>query len=167
MEVSILMSEDTHRQGKTIDELSEGDSLTVNESVSDRDVLLYLGMTNDNNPLYIQDEYAKNMDYKAAIVPPVLLTGIITRSVSKLLPGPGSQVVNLSVNFILPVYHEEDVTFTFEVIKVDDMKEVVTLSVTGVNDDNCRIVDAVVMVKPPIKAMLAGNDENESAEVSV
>lgn len=167
MEVSILMSEDTHRQGKTIDELSEGDSLTVNESVSDRDVLLYLGMTNDNNPLYIQDEYAKNMDYKAAIVPPVLLTGIITRSVSKLLPGPGSQVVNLSVNFILPVYHEEDVTFTFEVIKVDDMKEVVTLSVTGVNDDDCRIVDAVVMVKPPIKAMLAGNDENESAEVSV
>ncbi|AUJ30141.1 MAG: MaoC/PaaZ C-terminal domain-containing protein [Liquorilactobacillus hordei] len=161
------MSEDTHRQGKTIDELSEGDSLTVNESVSDRDVLLYLGMTNDNNPLYIQDEYAKNMDYKAAIVPPVLLTGIITRSVSKLLPGPGSQVVNLSVNFILPVYHEEDVTFTFEVIKVDDMKEVVTLSVTGVNDDDCRIVDAVVMVKPPIKAMLAGNDENESAEVSV
>lgn len=124
-------------------------------------------MTNDNNPLYIQDEYAKNMDYKAAIVPPVLLTGIITRSVSKLLPGPGSQVVNLSVNFILPVYHEEDVTFTFEVIKVDDMKEVVTLSVTGVNDDDCRIVDAVVMVKPPIKAMLAGNDENESAEVSV
>lgn len=167
MEVSILMSEDTHRQGKTIDELSEGDSLTVNESVSDRDVLLYLGMTNDNNPLYIQDEYAKNMDYKAAIVPPVLLTGIITRSVSKLLPGPGSQVVNLSVNFILPVYHEEDVTFTFEVIKVDDMKEVVTLSVTGVNDDDCRIVDAVVMVKPPIKAILAGNDENESAEVSV
>lgn len=167
MEVSILMSEDTHRQGKTIDELNEGDSLTVNESVSDRDVLLYLGMTNDNNPLYIQDEYAKNMDYKAAIVPPVLLTGIITRSVSKLLPGPGSQVVNLSVNFILPVYHEEDVTFTFEVIKVDDMKEVVTLSVTGVNDDDCRIVDAVVMVKPPIKAMLAGNDENESAEVSV
>ncbi|MFT8882930.1 MAG: MaoC/PaaZ C-terminal domain-containing protein [Liquorilactobacillus hordei] len=161
------MSEDTHRQGKTIDELSEGDSLTVNESVSDRDVLLYLGMTNDNNPLYIQDEYAKNMDYKAAIVPPVLLTGIITRSVSKLLPGPGSQVVNLSVNFILPVYHEEDVTFTFEVIKVDDMKEVVTLSVTGVNDDDCRIVDAVVMVKPPIKAILAGNDENESAEVSV
>ncbi len=167
MEVSILMSEDTHRQGKTIDDLNEGDSLTVNESVADRDILLYLGMTNDNNPLYIQDEYAKNMGYKAAIVPPVLLTGIITRSVSKLLPGPGSQVVNLSVNFILPVYHEEDVTFTFEVIKVDDMKEVVTLSVTGVNDENCRIVDAVVMVRPPIKAALMSNDENESAEVSV
>ncbi|EJE98260.1 MaoC/PaaZ C-terminal domain-containing protein [Liquorilactobacillus mali] len=161
------MSEDTHRQGKTIDDLNEGDSLTVNESVSDRDILLYLGMTNDNNPLYIQDEYARSMDYKAAIVPPVLLTGIITRSVSKLLPGPGSQVVNLSVNFILPVYHEEDVTFTFEVIKVDDMKEVVTLAVTGVNDDNCRIVDAVVMVRPPAKVALLGNDENESAEVSV
>lgn len=167
MEVSLLMSEDTHRQGKTIDDLNEGDSLTVNESVSYRDVLLYLGMTNDNNPLYIQDEYARNMDYKASIVPPVLLTGIITRSVSMILPGPGSQVVNLAVNFILPVYHEEDVTFTFEVIKVDEMKEVVTLAVTGVNDEGCRIVDAVVMVKPPTKILVADNDESVNTEVNI
>ncbi len=96
--------------------------------------MLYLGMTNDNNPLYTQDEYAKRMDYEGgAVVPQILLMGIITSSISKLLPGgPGSQVVNSSVNFVLPVYHNEDVTFNFEVIKVDTMKEVITLSVTGV-----------------------------------
>ncbi|MCP9356526.1 MaoC/PaaZ C-terminal domain-containing protein [Liquorilactobacillus satsumensis] len=143
------MSEDTHRRGKTIDELAEGDSLTVNESISDRDIMLYLGMTNDNNPLYTQDEYAKRMDYEGAVVPQILLMGIITSSISKLLPGPGSQVVNSSVNFVLPVYHNEDVTFNFEVIKVDTMKEVITLSVTGVKGSDERIIDAVLMVKPP------------------
>ncbi|NYA63158.1 enoyl-CoA hydratase, partial [Lactobacillus salivarius] len=50
------MSEDVHRRGKTIDEIKEGDSLTVTESISDRDLLLYLGITNDNNPLYIQHD---------------------------------------------------------------------------------------------------------------
>ncbi|KRL03194.1 MaoC/PaaZ C-terminal domain-containing protein [Liquorilactobacillus capillatus] len=145
------MSEDTHRKGKTIDEITEGDSLTVNESLSDRDILLYLGMTNDNNPLYIQHGYAKENGYQGPVVPPVLLTGIITSSISKLLPGPGSEVVNLSVNFILPVYHEENVTFSFKVIKVDTMKEVITFSITGMKNEDERVVDAIVMVKPPKK----------------
>ena len=100
------MSEDVHRRGKTIDEIKEGDSLTVTESISDRD-------------------YARDTEYQKPIVPPVLLTGIITSSISKVLPGPGSDVVNLSTNFILPVYHDEMVTFSFEVIKVDSMKEVI------------------------------------------
>ena len=47
----VVMSEDVHRRGKTIDEIKEGDSLTVTESISDRDLLLYLGITNDNNPM--------------------------------------------------------------------------------------------------------------------
>ena len=143
------MSEDVHRRGKTIDEIKEGDSLTVTESISDRDLLLYLGITNDNNPLYIQHDYARDTEYQKPIVPPVLLTGIITSSISKVLPGPGSDVVNLSTNFILPVYHDEMVTFSFEVIKVYSMKEVITISVEGENEDGDRVIDAVVIVKPP------------------
>lgn len=54
------MPDDVHRQGKTIAEIKEGDSLTVTESISERDLLIYLGLTNDNNPLYIQNEYAQN-----------------------------------------------------------------------------------------------------------
>jgi hypothetical protein len=41
------------------------------------------------------------------------------------------------------------VTFSFEVIKVDSMKEVITISVEGENEDGDRVIDAVVIVKPP------------------
>ena len=41
------------------------------------------------------------------------------------------------------------VTFNFEIIKVDNMKEVVTMSVEGVNRQAERILDAVLMVRPP------------------
>lgn len=143
------MSEDVHRRGKTMNEIKEGDSLTVTESINDRDLLLYLGLTNDNNPLYIQHDYTKGTEYKGPIIPPILLMGIITSSISKVFPGPGSDIVNIQSNFVKPVYHDEMVTFSFEVIKVDQMKEVVTLSVEGQNNEEQRVLDAVIMVKPP------------------
>ena len=98
---------------------------------------------------YIQNEYAQKLGHAGPVVPPVLLSGIITSSVSKLLPGPGSEVVNFSANFIRPVYHDEIVTFSFEVIKVDTMKEVVMISVEGSNRQNERVLDSVVMARPP------------------
>ena len=67
----------------------------------------------------------------------------------KLFPGPGSEIVNISLNLPAPVYHEEMVTFNFEIIKVDLMKEVVTMSVEGSNVLGERILDAILMVRPP------------------
>lgn len=139
------------RLGKTLEEIEEGDSLSLTESIEDSQLLLYLGLTNDANPLYIQHDYAQETEYQRPIVPSVMLMGIITSAISKHLPGPGSHVVNFSVNFIEPVYHYETLTFEFEVIKVDKMKDVVTISVEAVNVEDSRVLDAVVMVQPPAK----------------
>ncbi|WP_207940813.1 MaoC family protein [Enterococcus sp. DIV2402] len=136
--------------GKTIDEIEEGESLSVTESIEDNQLLLYLGLTNDANPLYIQHDYARQTAYERPIVPSIMLMGIVTSAISKHLPGPGSHVVNFSVNFVEPVYHYETLTFEFEVIKVDKMKDVITISVEAVNTENDRVLDAVVMVQPPI-----------------
>ena len=46
--------------GKKIDEIEEGDSLSLTESIEDSQLLLYLGLTNDANPLYIQHDYTQN-----------------------------------------------------------------------------------------------------------
>lgn len=136
--------------GRTIEEIEEGDSLSLTESIEDQQLLLYLGLTNDANPLYIQHDYAKQTEYERPIVPSVMLMGLITSAISKHLPGPGSHVVNFSMNFVEPVYHYETLTFMFEVIKVDKMKGVVTISVEAVNQEENRVLDAVVMVQPPM-----------------
>ena len=148
--------------GKSIEDIEEGDSLSLTESIEDNQLLLYLGLTNDANPLYIQHDYTQNTEYQRPIVPSIMLMGIITSAVSKHLPGPGSHVVNFSVNFIEPVYHYETLTFEFEVIKVDKMKDVVTISVEAINTEDHSILDAVVMVQPP-KAV-AENEEEQQDE---
>lgn len=45
------------KMGKLITEIQEGDQLSVTESIEDKDILLYLGLTNDANPLFIQHDY--------------------------------------------------------------------------------------------------------------
>lgn len=145
--------------GKKIDEIEEGDSLSLTESIEDSQLLLYLGLTNDANPLYIQHDYTQKTEYQRPIVPSVMLMGIITSAISKHLPGPGSHVVNFSVNFIEPVFHYETLTFDFEVFKVDKMKDVVTISVEAVNTQEDRVLDAVVMVQPP--KIVEEGEENE------
>jgi 3-hydroxybutyryl-CoA dehydratase len=159
--VSILNIGKPRKLGKTINELEEGDSLSLTESIEDNQLLLYLGLTNDANPLYIQHDFAQQTDYNAPIVPSVMLMGIITSAISKHLPGPGSHVVNFSVNFIEPVFHYETLTFQFEVMKVDKMKDVVTISVEAENNEKNRVLDAVVMVQPPKHAIESEGALNE------
>lgn len=136
------------KDGKTIDELSEGESLSITETIEDSQLLLYLGLTNDANPLFIQHKFAERTEYEKPIVPSIMLMGIISSVISKHLPGPGSNIVNLSFNLVNPVYHYETLTFHFEIIKIDLLKEVVTVSVKAQNYEEVRVLDAVVMVKP-------------------
>ncbi|TFJ40377.1 enoyl-CoA hydratase [Carnobacterium divergens] len=137
------------KMGKLITEIQEGDQLSVTESIEDKDILLYLGLTNDANPLFIQHDYTNQTEYEKPLVPVIMLIGIMTSTISKHLPGPGSNVVNVSVNCVNPVYHYETITFEFEVIRVDLMKEVVTISVEAKNMEGERVIDASFIVEPP------------------
>ena len=119
------------------------------------------GLGSDANPLYIQHDFAKQTEYQQPIVPSDMLMGIITSAISKHLPGPGSHVVNFSVNFIEPVFHYQTLTFQFDIIKVDKMKNVVTISVEANNSEENRVLDAVVMVQPPVEPELEITLESE------
>lgn len=140
--------------GKTIDEIKEGDSLTVTEIFELRDILLYLGLTNDDNPLYLQYDYSQLTKYKQPVVPPVLVMGILTSNVSKYLPGPGSNVVDLSVNIVEPIYHHMTVTFDFVVKRIDERRGLVTIYVEGMSLSGERLVEAELIVEAPEKMEL-------------
>lgn len=137
--------------GKTIDEIKEGDSLSVTEIIETKDILLYLGLTNDTNPLYLQYDYSQETYYKKPIVPTVLLVGILTSNVSKHLPGPGSHVVDIEINMIQPVYHNATVTFDFKVKRLDKRREQVIVGVEGKDIKGEPLLQAELIVIAPSK----------------
>ncbi|WP_273128522.1 MaoC/PaaZ C-terminal domain-containing protein [Bacillus weihaiensis] len=137
--------------GRHIEEIKMGEKLSLTEKIEDKDLLLYLGLTNDSNPLYIQHDYASQTPYEKPLVPSIMLTGIITSAISKYLPGPGSHIVKQEIEFHKPVYHYSIVKFSFEVLEVNKEENRINIKVDAVNGDEEKVLDANISVCPPVK----------------
>jgi len=135
--------------GKTIDELMIGEKLHITEAITDKDLLLYLGLTNDNNPLYIQHDYANTTQYKKPIVPTILLNGIITSAISKHLPGPGSHIQEQFLTYLTPVFHDETIEIYLQIDDINKANHLVKVTVHGFNEKELSIVSGWVTVIPP------------------
>lgn len=135
--------------GRGIEEIKVGEKLTLTEKIEDKDLLLYLGLTDDANPLYIQHDYATQTQYGKPIVPTIMLTGIISSAISKYLPGPGSHIVSQHLEFSRPVYHYASIQFLFEVKEVNTMKHTVEIYVLATNESDETVTSGVLSVYPP------------------
>ncbi|SMQ83393.1 Acyl dehydratase [Bacillus sp. OV166] len=135
--------------GRRIEEITVGEKLSMTEKIEDKDILLYLGLTDDVNPLYIQHDYASQTPFEKPIVPSIMLTGMITSAISKYLPGPGSHILSQDIEFPKPVYHYGTVEFLFEVIEVVRDEHTIVISVIGMNEKNETVILGRVKVCPP------------------
>jgi 3-hydroxybutyryl-CoA dehydratase len=135
--------------GRKIEEISVGEKLEITKKITDQDLLLYLGLTNDNNPLFIQHDYASLTPFKKPIVPQIMITGIITSSISKYLPGPGSSITKQQLNFPKPLYHYATIEVVFEVIKVEKDANCISISFVGKDEVQDVVVEGEVEVCPP------------------
>lgn len=144
--------------GREIREMSIGEKLTLTEKIEDKDILLYLGLTDDANPLYIQHDYASQTPHKKPIVPSIMLTGMITSAVSKYLPGPGSHILSQDIQFPKSVYHYATVHLLLEVVKVNHDDHTVVITVVGTNEKDEVVIEGKLKVCPPYR--LSGMDAN-------
>ncbi|CDQ39339.1 MULTISPECIES: MaoC/PaaZ C-terminal domain-containing protein [Virgibacillus] len=137
--------------GKELKDISIGDSYSETKKMGDRDLLLYLGLSNDANPLYLQHDYASLTDYKKPIVPSVMLFGMISSIVSMHLPGPGSHITQHEMTFPNPVYHNMNVQFLIKVIAIDHHNQRVAMSVSGTDQEGNEVVKGKLYVCPACK----------------
>ena len=63
--------------GKTIVEMSIGDSAEFSKTLSEADIYLFAGLSGDLNPFHVNEEYAKNTFFKGRIAHGILLAGFI------------------------------------------------------------------------------------------
>ncbi|MFB5088135.1 MaoC/PaaZ C-terminal domain-containing protein [Psychrobacillus sp. PGGUH221] len=140
----------TRKIGRRIEEITIGEKLTITEKMDDKDLLLYLGLTNDSNPLYIQHDFASQSVYEKPIVPPIMLTGVITSAISKYLPGPGSYLKRQSLAFPIPTYHYSVIDFTFEVKEVHMNTNEIVIQVIAQNEEEQIVVEGIFHVSPQL-----------------
>jgi len=121
--------------------------VSIENTVSEQDVVDFARVSGDYNPLHMNEEYAKTTQFKTRIAHGALTASYISAVLGNDLPGPGSVFMELNLKFVRPVKIGDTVVSTAEVVAMEERGYRVTLAVKG--ETNGKIVmkgEAKVMV---------------------
>lgn len=124
---------------KNWDSLRPGDTETMTKTMTESDVMLWVGITGDMNPVHIDKEYGKTTRFKDIVVPGLLVAGLISTAVTKVTFGNVYAMQNLK--FVKPVYIGDTITATAVIKEKLEEKHMVRIETICVNQK-----DEVVIV---------------------
>src|SRR5258708_32216516 len=110
--------------------LEIGQRATYSKTATDADILLFLAISGDNNPIHIDDEAAKKSRFGRRILPGIWSAGLISALLASRLPGPGSIYLSQTLNFKRPVFPGDTITATPEITAIRRETGIVTFTPT-------------------------------------
>lgn len=138
--------------GKTIDEISVGDSARFTKTIAESDVYLYAGISGDMNPAHLDETYASGTFFKTRIAHGMLSAGLISAVLGTQLPGPGSIYLHQELSFEAPVRIGDTVTAIVKVMDIDSDRNRLTLETICENQEGTCVIDGRAIVSPMKKA---------------
>jgi 3-hydroxybutyryl-CoA dehydratase len=135
-------------QGKTVDQLTIGETAELAKTVSESDIYLYAGITGDFNPAHVNEAYANETFFKTRIAHGMLTAGFISAVIANKLPGPGTIYLKQELTFLAPVRIGDTITARVEVREILE-KNRVRLGTSCVNQDGTTVLDGEALVSPP------------------
>jgi 3-hydroxybutyryl-CoA dehydratase len=110
--------------GYDIEDFSIGMNATFSKTITEADIVLFAGVSGDNNALHINQEYAETTPFEGRIAHGMLTASVISAAVANKLPGPGAIYMSQSLKFRAPVKPGDTVhaTVTVKEIMHDKMR---------------------------------------------
>ncbi|EIH3909123.1 MaoC family dehydratase, partial [Escherichia coli] len=96
-----------------------GDTATYSQTITDADIKSFAGISGDNNPVHMSDEYAEESRFKKRIAHGLISASFFSALFGTKLPGPGCVYVNQSLKFLRPVYINDTVTARVVLTDID------------------------------------------------
>lgn len=120
------------------DDINIGDVATFTKTMTETDVIMWVGLTGDMNPVHIDKEYAKTTRFKDVLVPGVLVMGLISNTMTQATFG--NVYANQSIKFTKPCYIGDTITATATVIEKQEAKNMVKVETKCVNQNGDLIM---------------------------
>jgi acyl dehydratase len=133
--------------GKTIVELTQGDSAEISRTVAVEDIAGFVDAVGDYNPIHSDPDFAATTAFHEPIAPGVFTAGLISAVIGTRLPGPGAVYLSQSLKFTRPVKTGDTITTRVEVLEVMRERNRIRLSTVCRNQhgDDVLIGEAWVM----------------------
>ncbi len=113
--------------GYYLEDLEVGMSASYAKTITDADVILFAGISGDDNPVHINEEFASQTMFKGRIVHGIFSAGLISCVAGTRLPGPDSIYVDQQLKFKAPVRIGDTVTATCTVTEINKERRRVKL----------------------------------------
>ena len=101
----------------------EGKSFFTKRVITTAMVDSFAELTGDKNPVHTDEEFAKNTRFGRRIAHGMLSVGIISAILGNDFPGPGSIYMRQEVKFLKPIFLEEEVKITIEILEKNEEKK--------------------------------------------
>jgi len=128
-------------------ELKIGDKVSNIKKFSKENVLSYLEISGDTNPIHYDDEYANNTSFKACIVPGIMVGSLFGGLLGSKLPGKGTIHLGQTMSFKSPVFINEEIKATIEIIKIREDKPIITFKTICYKNNNEIAIEGEAVVK--------------------
>ena len=92
-------------------------------------VTTFAKLTGDYNPLHFDEPFAAKTKFGRLVVQGGLTTGLLHALVAMDMPGPGTVFLSQNWKFIAPVYVDDTITASAEVLSVHASKPVTQLAI--------------------------------------
>ena len=89
--------------GHDIEDLKVGMTATFAKTITEADIVLFAGVSGDNNAMHINEEFAASTVFKGRIAHGMLSASVISAAIANKLPGPGTIYMQQSLVFKAPV----------------------------------------------------------------
>jgi 3-hydroxybutyryl-CoA dehydratase len=125
--------------GYFLEDLQPGMTAAYARTVTEADVILFAGVSGDQNPVHLNQEFAEGTRFKGRIAHGMLTASFISTVLGNKLPGPGCIYVSQNLKFRAPVRAGDTVHTRVLVLEVDQVKGRVRLETV------CRVGDVTVI----------------------
>ncbi len=120
--------------------------------ITDEMVREFARITGDNNPVHLDEEFAKNSIFEKRIAHGILVLGLISSVLGMEFPGPGTIYLKQDTMFRAPVYLNEEITIELEVLEKYDEKSRLRISTNVIKENGKAAIkgEALVLFKENI-----------------
>ncbi|HSJ08272.1 MAG TPA: MaoC family dehydratase [Longimicrobiales bacterium] len=128
------------------DDMTVGQTASIERVVSENDVVLFADITGDRNPVHLDADVAAASRFGGRIAHGMLTASCVSAVLGMKLPGPGTVYLEQSLRFVRPVPLGETITAEVEVLELFPGKRRVRLATRCRNGAGELVLDGVATV---------------------
>ncbi len=120
----------------------ENFTLKITESLLNE----FAKISGDVNPLHIDDEYAKSVNFESRVCHGMLLSSFFSRLIGMQLPGKNALYFSQTLNFENPCYVDDEIIVEGEIIEKSDSTKIISINTKILNKNGKCLVDGIARV---------------------